>query len=230
MGEAQKISGFSDRGPFPLRRDAASSLRVRPGYARRDSWSRRTRLQPSDPNSQAAVEAAKRMNFSPPGAAGERASSSTSSLSSRNLSLRNKLNGGPRVKSSPDRLGRRRLEGHPSADGRGQNAQRPAPGRKRRHGADRHAASAALADAVDFHRHRQAAVQAWHPRLLRAHSGWPRRAAGHQPLAKIESAVEHSQSERSAQHRDRLVAQPSRRADQRRDGFRSLPPRQRPAR
>jgi hypothetical protein len=61
--------------------------------------------------------------------------------------------------------------------------------------ADRHAASAALADAVDFHRHRKAAVQAWHPRLFRADSGWPRRAAGHEPVAKIESAVEHSQSE-----------------------------------
>ncbi len=97
-------------------------------------------------------------------------------------------------------------------------------------GTDRHAASAAFADAVDFHRHRKAAVQAWHPRLLRAHSGRPRRAAGHQPFAKIESAVEHSQSERSAQRRDRLVAQPSRRTDQRRDGFRPLPSRQRAAR
>ncbi len=46
---------------------------------------------------------------------------------------------------------------------------------------------------------------------------------------KCESAVEHPQPERSAQRRDRLVAQPSRRADQRRDGFRSLPSRQRAA-
>ena len=38
----------------------------------------------------------------------------------------------------------------------------------------------------------------------------------------IQSALEHPQPERPAQYRDRLVAQPSRRAHQRRDGIRSF--------
>ncbi len=42
---------------------------------------------------------------------------------------------------------------------------------------------------------------------------------------KSKARVEHSQPEGNAQHRHRLVAQPSGRADQRRDGFRPLPPR-----
>lgn len=55
-----------------------------------------------------------------------------------------------RVRGAAGRVGCRRLESYPSAYGGRQNAQRPVSRRKRRHGADRHAASASLADAVDF--------------------------------------------------------------------------------
>ena len=45
----------------------------------------------------------------------------------------------------------------------------------------------------------------------------------HQPVPHDQGHLEHLQPERLSKHRDRLVAQPSGRADQRRDGFRPLP-------
>ena len=62
----------------------------------------------------------------------------------------------------------------------------------RRDGADgphRHAPPAAFADALDLHRHRQAALQARHPRLLRTHAGWARRPARDQPVRAQRKAL-----------------------------------------
>ena len=129
------------------------------------------------------------------------------------------------AQGSAGRLGCRRLEGYPAAHGCRQNAECREACQKRRRGSNRHASPTALADAVDFHRYRKAAVQTRHPRLHGAGAGWKRRAADHESLAEIESAVEHPQPERSAQRGDRMVAQPSRGTDQRRDGFRPLSPR-----
>ena len=65
-------------------------------------------------------------------------------------------------------------------------------------GADRHAAPAAFADAVDFDRHRKAAVQARHPRFLRANAGRAGHSAGDQPLAEVQGGLEHFQPERTS--------------------------------
>ena len=116
----------------------------------------------------------------------------------------------PRSESAADRLGRRRLESDQPADGRGQDAEPPAARRTGRDGPYRHAASAAVADALDLDRHRQAAVQARHPRLLRAHGRRRRHPARDQPLAQAQGRLEHPQPERHQEHRHRLVAQPSR--------------------
>jgi len=69
-----------------------------------------------------------------------------------------------------------------------------------------------LSDAVDFHRYREAAVPTWHSRV---HEPAPdaRIRPIHEPLAKMQGAVEHSRPKRSAQCRNRLVAQSPAEAD-----------------
>ena len=112
-------------------------------------------------------------------------------------------------------LGRGRLESHSSLDGRRQDAEPPGADRARRDGAVRDPLSAAVAHALDVDRHRQTAVQARHSRLLRAHARWPRHPANHQPFPYHQGHLEHPEPEWLPEHGDRLVAQPSRRADQR---------------
>ncbi len=80
------------------------------------------------------------------------------------------------------------------------------------------------------HRHRQAALQARHPRLHRADPGRRLGAAGLAAVAQDQGDLEHPQPAGPAQPRDRLVAEPPGRADQRGDGLQSLPHRGRAAR
>lgn len=111
------------------------------------------------------------------------------------------------AQSAAGRVGRSRLESDPPADGCGKDAQRPTARRERGDGADRDAAPATFADAVDFHCHREAAIPAWHSWIFGADSGRTGYPARHQSFAARQSPLEHPEPERSAKRGDRLVAE-----------------------